>query len=96
MVKFTVTVSDGYIRERADVEHFNVTDNNPVKSIMDLMAFSTIERKLDNNQVVEYNIDSKIFNKETEIDSKKLTLFNDVVSLLAVLSVLTKFEEATK
>ena len=96
MVKFTVTVSDGYIRERADVEHFNVTSDNPVKNIMDLMAFSTIERKLDNNQVVEYNIDSKIFNNETEIDSKKLTLFNDVVSLLAVLSVLTKFEEATK
>ena len=96
MVKFTVTVSDGYIRERADVEHFNVTNDNPVKNIMDLMAFSSIERELDNNQVVEYNLDSKIFNNSTDIDSKKLYLFNDVVSLLSILSILTKFEEATK
>lgn len=96
MVKFTVTVSDVYIRERADVEHFNVTNGNPVKNMMDLMAFSSIEQELDNNKVIEYNLDSKIFNNSTDIDSKKLTLFNDVVSLLSILSVLNKFEEATK
>lgn len=83
MVKFTITVSEGYIKERADIENISKMYENGqsfAKSIVDIMAFSLIKDKLKNNDNVEYEINSNDFT-----DTKKLKIFNEVLSLIASL-----------
>jgi hypothetical protein len=83
MVKFTITVSDGYIRERADVENISKMIENGqgfAKSMVDIMAFSLIEHDIKTKDNVEYEIDSNDFT-----DSKKLKIFNDALSIVASL-----------
>ena len=78
MVKFIIEVSEGYIKERADIENILSICNNPAKSMFDLIAFSTIEKDLEINENPEYIIKSTDFAD----DSNALKLFNDGVSLI--------------
>lgn len=83
MVKFIVTVSDGYIKERANLDNITqmVTAGGSIpKALLDSMSFTLIENDVKNNSDVEYNISSNDY-----ADSKKLKIFNDMVSLLASL-----------
>lgn len=83
MVKFTITVSDGYIRERADIENISKMAENGqsfAKSMLDIMAFSLIEDDIKTKDNVEYEINSNDFT-----DTKKLKVFNDTLSLVASL-----------
>lgn len=83
MVKFVVAVSDGYIKERANLDNITqmVTAGGSIpKALLDSMSFTLIENDVKNNPDVEYNISSNDY-----ADSKKLRIFNDMVSLLASL-----------
>lgn len=83
MVKFTVTVSDGYIKERANLDNITkmVTAGGSVpRALLDSMSFTLIENDVKNNPDVEYNISSNDY-----VDSRKLKIFNEVMSLLASL-----------
>lgn len=83
MVKFVVAVSDGYIKERANIDNITqmVTAGRSIpKALLDSMSFTLIENDVKNNPDVEYNISSNDY-----VDSKKLRVFNDMVSLLAAL-----------
>ena len=83
MVKFTITVSDGYIKERANLDNITqmLKDGGSLpKALLDSMAFTLIEDAVKNNTDVEYNISSNDYT-----DSKKLKVFNDMMSLLASL-----------
>lgn len=91
MVKFTITVSDGYIRERADVENISKMIENGqgfAKSMLDIMSFGLIEHDLKTNDNVEYEINSNDFT-----DSKKLKIFNDALSLVASLTQIKDVKE---
>ena len=50
------------------------------KALLDSMSFTLIENDVKNNTDVEYNISSNDY-----VDSKKLKIFNEVMSLLASL-----------
>ena len=83
MVKFIITVSDGYIRERADVENISKMIENGqgfAKSMLDIMSFGLIEHDIKTKDNVEYEINSSDFT-----DSKKLKMFNDALSMVAAL-----------
>lgn len=83
MVKFVITVSDGYIKERANLDNITqmVTAGGSIpKTLLDSMAFTLIENDVKTNTDVEYNISSNDY-----ADSKKLKVFNDMMSLLASL-----------
>lgn len=83
MVKFIVAVSEGYIKERANLDNITqmVTAGGSIpKALLDSMSFTLIENNVKNNPDVEYNISSTDY-----ADSKKLKIFNDMVSLLASL-----------
>lgn len=83
MVKFIVTVSEGYIKERANLDNITqmVTNGGSIpKALLDSMSFTLIENDVKNNPDVEYNVSSNDY-----VDSKKLRIFNDMVSLLASL-----------
>ena len=96
MVKFTITVSNGYITERADANNFGKGSENVIKNIMDLLSFSSIERDIKDKDSVEYIIDSKSFDNSDDFNTKKLSLFNSCVSMLASLALMIKVEEVTK
>lgn len=83
MVKFIVAVSEGYIKERANLDNITqmVTAGGSIpKALLDSMSFTLIENDVKTNTDVEYNISSNDY-----VDSKKLKIFNDMVSLLASL-----------
>lgn len=84
MVKFTITVSNGYIRERANIENIiKMCENGQSfqKGMVDIMAFTLIENELKTKDNVEYEINSNDFT-----DTKKLKIFNDALSLVASLA----------
>lgn len=83
MVKFIVAVSEGYIKERANLDNITqmvIAGGSIPKALLDSMSFTLIENDVKTNTDVEYNISSNDY-----VDSKKLKIFNDMVSLLASL-----------
>lgn len=91
MVKFTITVSNGYIRERADIENISKMAENGqslAKSIVDIMSFCLIEHDLKTKDNVEYEINSNDFT-----DTKKLKIFNDALSIVASLAQIKDVKE---
>lgn len=83
MAKFIIEVSDGYIRERADVS--NIQNSNEessfAKMLVEFISFNTIKEKLDKG-TDEFRISSMNLP-----DEKVREIFNNVVSQTAAIYI---------
>jgi len=90
MAKFIIEVSDSYIRERADVNNlvaFSKQEDVKFPRLMvDLISFSSLERKIDEG-VNEFVISSD------NLDEKVRKLFNDTLTQVASLALITAKEK---
>lgn len=88
MVKFVVEVSDGYIRERADVDNLEKlmkgadSKDNPLSFFADFVVFSCIEKKIDDDGVNEFVIK---FDKDA--GKEEISILNKAVSYLAAVAI---------
>lgn len=88
MVKFVVEVSDGYIRERADVDNLEKlmkgadSKDNPLNFFADFMVFSCIEKKIKDNGVNEFVIK---FDKDA--DKEEIAILNKAICYLAAVAI---------
>lgn len=91
MVKFVVEVSDGYIRERANVENLQkfVKDRNynPLVLIAEFVAFATLERIIKEDGVTEFNIK---FDKDA--DEGEIKVLNNAIATLAAVATKQKID----
>lgn len=88
MVKFVVEVSDGYIRERADVDNLEKLMNgadgkdSPLSFFADFMVFSCIEKKIEDDGVNEFVIK---FDKDA--GKEEISILNKAITYLAAIVI---------
>ena len=89
-VRFIVEVSDGYIKERCDLENLEkLVESNqidPIKMMLDYMSFRRIAMKVEEG-VTEFTVSS-----EKVTDDRLRKGFNNLLSNVATLAVLTNFK----
>lgn len=90
MAKFIIEVSDSYIRERADIDNLtalSMQENVKFPRLMvELISFSSLEKKIDEG-VNEFVISSD------NLDEKVRKLFNDTLTQVASLALITAKEK---
>lgn len=87
MAKFIIEVSDGYIRERADMN--NIIEHNKddvARGMIELLAFSNLEKRIDDGQN-EFVIRTSDFKDAEETPRKAL---NALVMQLASVTLLNE------
>ena len=87
MVKFVVEVSDGYIRERADVDNLeklmkDADSKGALNLFADFLVFSTIEKKIDDDGVNEFAIK---FDKDA--GKEEIAILNKAICYLAAVAI---------
>lgn len=88
MVKFVVEVSDGYIRERADVDNLEKlmkgsdSKYSPLSFFADFVVFSCIEKKVEDDGVTEFNIK---FDKDA--GKEEISILNKAITILAAAAI---------
>lgn len=87
MVKFVVEVSDGYIRERADIDNLDKLmksgDGKDCLSFFaDFMVFSSIEKKIEDDGVNEFVIK---FDKDA--GKEEIAILNKAICYLAAIAI---------
>lgn len=88
MVKFVVEVSDGYIRERADIDNFEKlmksadSKDNSLGLFADFMVFSCIEKKIEGDGVSEFVIK---FDKDA--GKEEISILNKAICYLAAVAI---------
>lgn len=90
MVKFIVEVSEGYIRERSDMDNFMELakcNENPLRAMADYLVFKGISRNVEKGQS-EFKISSKDC-----IGQDSNELFNSAVSYIAALALKSMSED---
>ena len=80
MAKFIIEVSDGYIRERANIDGIVERNKDDVaRGMIEVMAFTNLEKRINNGET-EFTICSKDY-KDAEETPRKA--FNSLVMQLA-------------
>ena len=88
MVKFVVEVSDGYIRERADVDNLKKLmkdvdgKDNPLSFFADFVVFSCIEKKIEDEGITEFSVK---FDKDA--GKEEISILNKAISYLAAVAI---------
>ena len=91
MVKFVVEVSEGYISERANMENLEelVKDKNqnPLFLIAEFIAFASLEKRVKEDGVTEFNIK---FDKDA--DEREIKVLNNAIATLATVALKQKMD----
>ena len=91
MVKFVVEVSEGYISERANMENLEelVKDKNqnPLFLIGEFIAFASLEKRVKEDGVTEFNIK---FDKDA--DEREIKVLNNAIATLATVALKQKMD----
>ena len=91
MVKFVVEVSEGYISERANMENLEelVKDKNqnPLFLIGEFIAFASLEKRVKEDGVTEFNIK---FDKDA--DEREIKVLNNAIATLAAVATKQKID----
>lgn len=88
MVKFVVEVSDGYIRERADIDNLEKlmkdsdSKDNPLSLFADFVVFSNIEKKIKDEGVSEFVVK---FDKDAR--KEEISILNKAITYLAAIAI---------
>ena len=88
MVKFVVEVSDGYIRERADVDNLEKLMKGadgkdiPLSFFADFVVFSCIEKKINDEGVSEFVVK---FDKDA--GKEEISILNKAISYVAAVAI---------
>lgn len=88
MVKFVVEVSDGYIRERADIDNLEKlmksadSKDNSLGLFADFLVFSNIEKKIEGDGVNEFVIK---FDKDA--GEEEIAILNKAICYLAAVAI---------
>lgn len=91
MVKFVVEVSEGYISERANMENLEklVKDKNqnPLVLIAEFIAFASLEKRVKEDGVTEFNIK---FDKDA--DEREIKVLNNAIATFATVALKQKMD----
>lgn len=88
MVKFVVEVSDGYIRERADIDNLEKlmkgsdSKDNSLSLFADFVVFSNIEKKIKDEGVSEFVVK---FDKDA--GKEEISILNKAITYLAAVAI---------
>lgn len=89
MAKFIIEVSDGYIRERANIENIVNTAKDTICGLGDFFAFGGLEKALDEG-TNDFYISSK------DLDEQERGVFNRAMSFIAAIVTVKICEKKIK